>query len=76
MTVFLTKKSPKSVNFWALFVQNSVHITQTIDYQQSSRRERDSNPWNAVRSTVFETAPIDHSGISPIQNPKNKSNSS
>ena len=29
------------------------------------RRERDSNPWNAKRSTVFETAPIDHSGISP-----------
>lgn len=29
------------------------------------RRERDSNPWNAERSTVFETAPIDHSGISP-----------
>ncbi len=29
------------------------------------RRERDSNPWNAMRSTVFETAPIDHSGISP-----------
>ena len=30
------------------------------------RRERDSNPWNAKRSTVFETAPIDHSGISPM----------
>ena len=29
------------------------------------RRERDSNPWNAQRSTVFETAPFDHSGISP-----------
>ena len=31
-----------------------------------SRKERDSNPWNAKRSTVFETAPIDHSGISPV----------
>ena len=30
-----------------------------------TRKERDSNPWNAKRSTVFETAPIDHSGISP-----------
>ncbi len=34
------------------------------------RRERDSNPWNAKRSTVFETAPIDHSGISPKQEKK------
>ena len=30
-----------------------------------TRKERDSNPWNAKRSTVFETAPIDHSGIFP-----------
>ena len=29
------------------------------------RRERDSNPRYAKRTTVFETAPIDHSGISP-----------
>ena len=29
------------------------------------RRERDSNPRYAERTTVFETAPIDHSGISP-----------
>lgn len=35
---------------------------------RSKRRERDSNPWNAERSTVFETAPIDHSGISPTLN--------
>ena len=31
----------------------------------TTRKERDSNPWNAKRSTVFETAPIDHSGIFP-----------
>ena len=37
----------------------------------STRKERDSNPWNAKRTTVFETAPIDHSGIFPKV--KNKS---
>jgi hypothetical protein len=32
------------------------------------RREGDSNPRTRVsRSTVFETAPFDHSGISPPQ---------
>lgn len=31
------------------------------------RRDRDSNPrTRSPRSTVFETAPIDHSGISPF----------
>ena len=31
----------------------------------SVRKERDSNPRYAERTTVFETAPIDHSGIFP-----------
>lgn len=30
------------------------------------RKERDSNPRYVKRTTVFETAPIDHSGIFPM----------
>ena len=43
----------------------SSFLTTFSDFAENSRRERDSNPWNAMRSTVFETAPFDHSGISP-----------
>ncbi len=31
------------------------------------RRDRDSNPGYAKRTTVFETAPFDHSGTSPLE---------
>ena len=31
------------------------------------RKGRDSNPRYAKRTTVFETAPIDHSGTFPVK---------
>ena len=40
------------------------------------RRERDSNPRTGDRSTVFETAPFDHSGISPFKSTRLRDNKS
>lgn len=34
-------------------------------YRLFQRKERDSNPRYDKRTTVFETVPIDHSGIFP-----------
>ena len=36
------------------------HLTRVL------RKGRDSNPRYAKRTTVFETAPIDHSGTFPV----------
>ena len=58
-----------SLHYWAIIAHNAPQNKKGACCACSERlllrRERDSNPWNAKRSTVFETAPIDHSGISP-----------
>ena len=58
-----------SLYYWAIIAHNAPQNKKGACCACSERlllrRERDSNPWNAKRSTVFETAPIDHSGISP-----------
>ena len=59
-TLFLQKAS---------FLRNLVKINNPAGagFIQSMRREGDSNPrFAGRRTTVFETAAIDHSAISPI----------
>ena len=36
------------------------------EFGSALRKDRDSNPGNPKGLTVFETAPIDHSGIFPV----------
>ena len=63
------KYSRKFTNFTGKYLRNERRITRAdgaIAPSALLRKERDSNPRYAKRTTVFETAPIDHSGIFPI----------
>ena len=57
-----------SVQFWCFFF-DIIKVSQvyfTITYETFSAERQGFEPWDQTSwSTVFETAPIDHSGISP-----------
>ena len=58
-TIIVRKSSDQKIKNWVnyLITKQLTHIL---------RKGRDSNPRYAKRTTVFETAPIDHSGTFPV----------
>ena len=67
----LRKRLRRWRTMWVLIlssIQKNSAKTRVARLSWVLRKERDSNPRYAKRTTVFETAPIDHSGIFPSQN--------
>ena len=58
--IFIVRKSSDQK------IKNWVNYLITKQLTHILRKGRDSNPRYAKRTTVFETAPIDHSGTFPV----------